>query len=272
VTRRQITLPLSPNSEKARWALDYTRLPYVEDRHLPLLHWAATRRAGGGRTVPVLVTDDGVFPDSSDIVRYADRHAAPADRLLPTDAHARAACDALEDEFDERLGPAVRRFGYHHAFADRRIVLTLARQAGPGWQVALLRLALPAVRAYMMRALGITERSADASHALVRGIFDDVGARLCDGRRYLLGDRFTTADLTFAALAAPYVLPPEHPFPPPAERFPPPVHDLWRAMRAHPAGAFVLRVYADERRAQAPERARRPTATTSSVASTGLVR
>jgi glutathione S-transferase len=124
----------------------------------------------------------------------------------------------------------------------------------------------------MLRALGITEHSVEASHALVQRIFDDVAARLRDGRRYLLGDRFTGADLTFAALTAPFVMPPEHPFPPPADRFPAPVHAIWRTMREHPAGAFVLRLYADERRAQTRDRARRPTATTSSVASTGLVR
>ena len=33
---------------------------------------------------------------------------------------------------------------------------------------------------------------------------------LADGRPFLLGDRFTAADLTFAALAAPVVLPPRY--------------------------------------------------------------
>ena len=34
-------------------------------------------------------------------------------------------------------------------------------------------------------------------------VFDSVGERLADGRPYLMGDRFTAADLTFASLSAP---------------------------------------------------------------------
>jgi glutathione S-transferase len=251
VTLRLITVAFSHYCEKARWALDHARLAYVEDRHLPLLHWAATYRAGGGRTVPVLVTDDGVLRDSSDIVRWADEHATPDKRLLPDDGRARRACDALEDEFDKRLGPAVRRFGYFHAFSDRRIIFALARRAGPAWQFALLRLTFPAVRTFMLRALEIDARSVEAAHGVWGRIFDDVARRLQDGRRYLLGDRFTAADLTFAALSAPLVVPEEHPFPVPAERFPASAHRTWRAMQEHPAGMFVARLYRDHRTAAA---------------------
>ncbi len=106
-----ITIPFSHFCEKARWALDRVGVPYTEARHLPMFHWTATFAAGAGRTVPALVSDEGVLGDSTDIVRYADRHAPAARRLLPEDAGARAACDALEDELDEAFGPAVRRIG-----------------------------------------------------------------------------------------------------------------------------------------------------------------
>ena len=44
----------------------------------------------------------------------------------------------------------------------------------------------------------------------VRAVFDAIAERLADGRPYLCGDRFTAADLTFAALAAAVVVPPEY--------------------------------------------------------------
>ena len=63
---------ISHYSEKARWALDRCDLPYTEEGHLPLFHWLPARRAGGGRTVPILVDGKTVLADSTGIVEWAD--------------------------------------------------------------------------------------------------------------------------------------------------------------------------------------------------------
>src|SRR5918996_28350 len=62
--RRLLTIPISHFCEKARWALDRAGLDYVEERHVQGVHRVVARRAGGGATVPVLVTAHGVLPDS----------------------------------------------------------------------------------------------------------------------------------------------------------------------------------------------------------------
>jgi glutathione S-transferase len=80
-------------------------------------------------------------------------------------------------------------------------------------------------------------------------VLDEVADRLSDGRRYLVGGRFTTADLTFAALAAPLVLPPEYGVALPAiEDLPSDMAATVREVRAHPAGAHALAMFRDERR------------------------
>ena len=56
---RLLTIPISHFCEKARWALDRAGIEYVEQPHVQLVHIFAARLAGGGRTVPVLVTDQG---------------------------------------------------------------------------------------------------------------------------------------------------------------------------------------------------------------------
>lgn len=72
--------------------------------------------------------------------------------------------------------------------------------------------------------------------------------RLEDGRRYLCGDAFTAADLAFAALAAPVIVPPEYGTPLPApDELPAEMAAGVRAFRAHPAGEFASRLFREER-------------------------
>src|SRR3954452_15607873 len=104
---RMITIPISHYCEKARWALDRAGIAYREERHVQIVHRVASRRAGGGGTVPVLVTAEGAFTQSADILAYADRHGA---RLYP-DA-LRDEVMALERDFDADLGPEGRRWMY----------------------------------------------------------------------------------------------------------------------------------------------------------------
>ena len=79
--------------------------------------------------------------------------------------------------------------------------------------------------------------------------FDAIAARLADGRAHLTGDRFTAADLTFAALAAAVVLPPEYGVPlPQPEDLPSPVRDDVERFRAHPAGVYALALFENLRR------------------------
>jgi glutathione S-transferase len=149
VGARLVTIPISHFCEKARWALDRAGVDYSEQPHVQLIHLVAARRAGGGRTVPVFVTDAGaVLAESSEILRWADARLVRERRLYP----------------------------------------------------------------------------------------------------FLLGDRFIAADLAFAALAAPVLLPPRYGLPlPPPEAMPDAMAREVRRLRAHPAGVFADRVYAEER-------------------------
>jgi glutathione S-transferase len=105
------------------------------------------------------------------------------------------------------------------------------------------------MRMMMRRGMRIDARGAERSKKHVDEVFAQVAQRLSDGRRYLLGDTFSAADLTFAALAAPVVVPPEYGVPLPSlDDIPPDAAALVRAYREAPAGRFALRLYAEDRR------------------------
>ncbi|MCW2967037.1 MAG: Glutathione S-transferase family protein [Solirubrobacteraceae bacterium] len=191
--------------------------------------------------MPVLVCEEGVLRESADIVAYADRHAPAERRLGPGD-------DALDRELDERFGPAGRLWMYEALHGRRDIAADYVTPTVPAWERRMFRLAYPLMSRFIDRHLGVTPQAAADAGRIVDTTFDAIAERLADGRPYLCGDRFSATDLTFAALSAPAIVPPQYgvPLPQPPE-LPAPMAERVRGWRAHPAGAFALRLFADER-------------------------
>jgi len=245
---RLITIGFSHYCEKARWALDRTALEYREDDHVPIFHWRASFGAGGKRTVPVLVTPGRVLKESSEILRFADEQLAPERRLFPEEPGARAEVEALVADFDRGLGPSLRRWLYFHLLPDRAVALELLTCTGAGWERSLTRGVFPVMRAMMRRGMRVDAVGAERSRQRVEATLAAVDARLADGRRFLVGDRFSAADLTFASLASLLVQPKEQGFPVPdgGQRILAIAAAIADA-QARPAGRFIARMYAEER-------------------------
>jgi len=253
VGARLVTIPISHFCEKARWALDRADVDYDEQPHLQLIHVGAAWRAGGGRTVPVLVTADGeVFAESADIVRWADTRVSAERRLYP-DGELGAAAAALEAWLDDGLGPDGRLWMYHQTLPVVHEMGQWALAGIPRWERRVFRVSGRLVDLSIRRYLGVDAPAASVALVRVNRVFDDVAERLSDGRRFLLGDRFTAADLAFAALSAPMLLPSRYGSPlPPPEAVPVPMAREVARLRAHPAGAFADRLYHEERARPAP--------------------
>jgi glutathione S-transferase len=239
-----ITIPISHYCEKARWALDWAGVAYEERAHLQGFHWVAVRRAGGGKTAPVLVSGDRVLAESAEIVAEADALAPPGRRLIPEDPETAAEVRRLEADFDARLGPHGRRWMYNELRGRRDLAIAYASTGVPAWQRRALPLFYPAMSRVIDRYLDISPASAAESETIVRTTFDEVADRLSDGRPYLCGEHFTAADLTFASLAGSVLMPPEYavPLPQPAE-LPPSMAATVEELRAHPAGVHALAMF-----------------------------
>jgi glutathione S-transferase len=252
--RRLITIPISHYCEKARWALERAGLPYTEERHVQGVHRIVARRAGGGSTVPVLVAPEGVFAESEQILAYADE-ALPEDlRLFPADPELRREVEGVSRWLDNGLGPDGRRLMYAHMLEHRRLMLTVNCQGVPSLERRAMTALWPAAVRWGKRELGISPTSPREDEASVWEAFDAVAERLADGRRHLCGDRFTAADLTFAALSAAVLVPPEYGVSlPQPEILPAETASAVRAFRAHPAGAYALGLFRDERKRPAAQ-------------------
>jgi glutathione S-transferase len=102
--------------------------------------------------------------------------------------------------------------------------------------------------AYPIKIYNINPESAAQAYEKIKSIFEQVNELLADGRTYLVGDSFSAADLTFAALAAPVVQPPQHPMQRVSyKELPPNLVSEINAFRETAAGKFVLRLYRDRK-------------------------
>ncbi|MGE0712419.1 MAG: glutathione S-transferase family protein [Planctomycetota bacterium] len=246
MTATLVTIGVSHYCEKARWALDRAGAPYVERRHPPVLHVVAAWRAGGGRTVPVLVDGARRLADSSAILAHVDEGLPPERRLYPADPAERAEVERWEDRFDEVLGPHVRRFVYGFVL-DRPETPPLLGLGARLSERLVYRACRPLVHGAMRRLLRIDAAGVARSQERIDEVFAETAERIA-GRRYLVGERFSAADLSFAALAAPLLSPARYGVPlPTLEEMPPELRAKVEAYRAHPAGAFALRLYDEER-------------------------
>jgi glutathione S-transferase len=242
---RLITIPISHYCEKARWSLARAGIAYREERHVQGIHRLAARRAGGGSTVPVLVTPDGAIGESAEILAWVDRQTPPERRLFPSAPAERAEVERLCARFDEELGPKARRLMYVHLLEDRPLALRFNNDGVPAWEDRAIRAGWPLVGLVLRKALDISPGIEVADEADVWRELDFVAELLGDGRPYLCGERFTAADLTFAALSAAVVVPPVYGVElPQPESMQAPTAALVGRARAHPAGAYALSLFA----------------------------
>jgi glutathione S-transferase len=246
---RLVTIPISHYCEKARWALERVRMPYREERHIQGVHRIAARRAGGGPTVPVLVTPDGSIGESSEILAWIDERTPPEQRLFPSEPDPRAEVERLCRRLDERLGPSGRRLMYIHMLAERDLMLRFNNAGVPAWEDRAVHFGWRVMLRFARRALDISPGIEVEDEAAVFSEFDFVADLLLDGRSYLCGERFGAADLTFAAMSASVIVPPDYGVPlPQPEVLPPRTAALVERAREHRAGRFALALFADHRR------------------------
>jgi glutathione S-transferase len=221
-------LQVSHYSEKVRWALahkdiEHRRRAPIAGAHMAVALWL-TR--GASYTLPVLTMDGRNIGDSTAIIAELERRF-PARPLYPEDADERRRALELEEHFDEQLGPYVRRLAFHELRNDPERLEALVKRTQPAPLARMSGAATSYARAFTgVRFGAASSEAAGEARAKVLEALDRLEEELDSASGdYLVGDRFTVADLTAAALFYPLVLPDEGPVPtdePPAaglERF-----------------------------------------------------
>lgn len=235
--------PHSHFCEVARWALEHKQLPYRSQPLLPGYHAHRMRRLGCRSSLPVL--DDGgtVVQGSGAILDYLDERY-PEVSLVP-DADA-GEVQAFEREVATAIGVPLRRLCYVHLLARPDLVrYFFMHRSGPAARLAF-RALYPIMRGRLVEAYDCTPAGGARAERELEDALDRYDRRL-EGRAHVFGDRFSRADLTFAALLVFMVMPPEFPVRWPAELAEHRLGRWFAAFAERPSYAFVARTYRDYR-------------------------
>ncbi len=230
-------------NEKARWALDFKGVPHVRHTLLPGPHKLTIRRLSGQVKVPVIRHEGEVVAGSAAIIDYLEKRF-PDPPLYPSDPKERARALEIQAWFDEQLGPAIRRAKFSELMKNGAyFASTFTHERGFLTRVAYLA-ALPAVRRVMTKQLDLSPAAVRAGLETAREGFDRV-AKEAGPTGHLVGETFSVADLSAAALLSGAVHPPGAPdFPRPYSK----ELEGWLARwRAHLGARWVEEIYRQHR-------------------------
>jgi glutathione S-transferase len=226
-------------NEKARWALDWKRIPHERRSLLPGPHAPVVLWLTGQKSVPVLQIDGETVPDSTRIIAVLERRQ-PAPALYPADDAARTRALELEEYFDDEIGVHLRRFVFNAALPDAAFTADLMTPGFGPITKAVYRALFPLTRMVMRFDMGIDDEAAFRSQARLDAALDRL-EREIQPSGYLVGNGFTVADLTAAALLSPLVDPPEYPYAqPPATATVQAIRDRYSG---HPSFAWAREMY-----------------------------
>jgi glutathione S-transferase len=191
--------------EKARWCLDFKRLPYRRVPVNPYTRKEARAIAGHGE-VPILKDGDVVLPGSAAIAAHLEA-THPEPPLLPRDPEGQALVLAIQKRCDEELGPDARRLAYQEALRLPVLLEGTILWSRPPWRWLngpWLRLVEPRLRA----KFAIHPAEIERSRVRLRALLTELQSHLA-GRTHLVGDTLTLADITVVSLMDPLEIVPE---------------------------------------------------------------
>jgi len=230
-------------NEKARWALDFKGIPHSRRTVLPGLQTKELRRISGQRKVPVLLMDGRVIHDSTHIIAaLEEKH--PQLPLYPSDEKLKKQALEWEEFFDEEVGPCVRDVMFYIGMSNTGFVARcFAGHRGFLFQKfyqCLLLMSRKKTRKYLNLTPETFKRNCDKIRAGLARIEKEQ-----QPGGYLVGDAFSIADLSAAALLSPLAKSPHNPHQPPLP-YPQDYLDLTHSFEG-PGLEWVRDIYATHR-------------------------
>lgn len=188
----------SPYCIKVRNILDYKAIPYHSITIVPPFHRNFNLRVSGQLKVPYIQQGKNVICDSTEIALYLES-LKPEPELIPSDNVLREEVLLLEDWFDESVLPTFANFTYVHC-ANHPELLS---------QDPNLKTGMPFIDKHKAKLMPYILKRQLYRRQLHKGMEQGLEERLLKvlkrllflirGRKYLIGEKISLADVTLAS-------------------------------------------------------------------------
>jgi len=246
-----VTNNVGGSDEIARWVLDLNDILYKDEPHAPILSAAImTKLTGvpGMNNNPVLIKTDALIYSADSIVKYFDQRSLPSKTLIPKDQQKAQEVLALYDLFTGDYEYAMSRYVYSLMIPNKNFATSVITKRIPWNEKLTCRLRYSSLSRILQEQLDLSESTPGERLAYIKTIFKQVEDLLSDGRKYLTGEKITLADIAFASVSAPLIVPYEFGgVVPPINETPPELRKTINELRTTIAGQFVLRLYYEDR-------------------------
>lgn len=242
----------------ARWLLEQRAIPYQEEAHAPIFHALVSKRMGVDIQLPLAVTPEGPWAGINQFLSGLDEKSRSGEKVFgETVQECKRTRRFIALFYKKLFWPAVQLY-YHFMLNRRDAVVKYALDRAPTWEKLFVRYLFPLWRKMMRKGIGLNSFSAKGALAGIEHVFGEVEADLAVGVHYLGGGAPSAADVVFASLATPLILPEKFAAPLPSlNELPDEYRAIVERFRSRPAGQLVLRIY-DEARPKSQDPINRP--------------
>lgn len=247
-----IALPPGTSVEFTLWALLYYGIEHEPRYVAPFFHLIFAKWYGTPEAIqPIYIDGALVIGKQRHIADFFDTRAPSEKKLYPETKAEMAQLDHLWKRSLD-MGYATANWAYYEMLPNKKVMYPMMTKGTPWVQRAVIWLLYPLVWRLMWKTLKVSEEVAQKDLITTDEVFEEMDELLEDGRPYLMGERFTLADLTFCTFASPVIWPdefggPDHQPRPLLKDLPLTTRGTIEEYRKSRVGEYVLRVYREDR-------------------------
>ncbi|GAB5400899.1 MAG: hypothetical protein Aureis2KO_24840 [Aureisphaera sp.] len=243
---------LNGEGEITRWVMDMHQILRNEKNVSPQLSVEALSKITKDTAMldrPVLSMTDVTLYTAESIIRHYDLETDEVQKLFPTQGGERQEkVEELFALFTGTLQKVVLQYFYSELFPSKKNALSLMTKNVSAKESSKWKMEYGSLKKKLFQQFELGADDSVVYLVEIQKIFTQVEGLLKDGRRYLTGDTITAADIAFASVAAPVLLPVEFGGTlPKFNEISEELREEIMKLRATSAGQFVLHLYQEDR-------------------------